>query len=132
MVLAYWGKNIDEARLATVLDTEYYGTVASNIRRLEQFGFSVTYKIGAHWTEVTDHLENSVPVIALVQTGDLPYWQENTAHVIVLVGIEGDTVFANDPAFAVSPQKISIDDFILAWSEIDYRYAAIQPTKGRK
>jgi hypothetical protein len=40
--------------------------------------------------------------------------------------------FVNDPAFPIAPHQVSIDDFRLAWSEIDYRYAAIQPTEKGK
>jgi predicted double-glycine peptidase len=127
MVLAFYGHTTaSEAKLAKLLGTQYFGTPAPNIRRLEQLGFSVTYESGA-LSIMKNHLDQNIPCLVFVQTGDLPYWEEDTAHVVVTVGIDETTVFVNDPAFKDTPKAVPVDDFLLAWSEFDYRYGIIQP-----
>jgi ABC-type bacteriocin/lantibiotic exporter with double-glycine peptidase domain len=126
MVLAFWQHFTSESKLANLLGTQSFGTPAPNIRRLEQSGFLITYESGA-LSIIESHLDKNIPSLVFVQTGDLPYWDENTAHVIVAIGMNETTIFVNDPAFKDAPQAIPIDDFLLAWSEFDYRYALIQP-----
>ena len=126
MVLAFWQVQATESELVDLLGTHYFGTPAPHIRRLEQLGFSVTYESGA-LNIVTNHLKNNRPCLVFVQTDDLPYWGENTAHVVVAIGIDETTIFVNDPACKDAPQAVPVDDFLLAWSEFDYRYAIIQP-----
>lgn len=126
MVLAFWQHKTNETELASLLGTNYFGTLAPNVRQLEQLDFSVTYESGA-LSIIKNHLDNKTPCLVFVQTGDLPYWGENTAHVVVAIGMDDTTIFVNDPAFKNAPQAIPIDYFLLAWSEFDYRYAVIQP-----
>ena len=65
------------------------------------------------------------PCIVFVRTGDLPYWSYATSHAVVVVGIDDDNVYLNDPYFEKAPQRVSHDEFLLAWSEFDYTYAVI-------
>jgi len=53
------------------------------------------------------------------------YWNEAVSHAIVVIGIDGETVYINDPAFAVAPQLIHLNEFIAAWTEKDFLYAVI-------
>jgi predicted double-glycine peptidase len=126
MVLAFWQHEASESELADLLGTRYFGTPAPNVHRLEQLGFSVTYESGS-LSILKTHLNENTPCLVFLRTGDLPYWDEDTSHVVVVIGIDETTVFVNDPAFKDAPQSIPIDDFLLAWSEFDYRYAIIQP-----
>jgi hypothetical protein len=126
MVLAFWQHEADETKLANLLGTRYFGTPAPNIHRLEQLEFLVTYESGS-LSAIKSHLDENVPCLVFVQTGVLPYWKDDTAHVIVTIGMDETTVFVNDPAVQEAPQAIPVDYFLLAWSEFDYRYAVIQP-----
>ncbi len=126
MVLAFWQHKANESALAQLLGTRYFGTPAPNIHRLEQLGFFVIYESGS-LSAIKRQLDKNIPCLVFVQTGILPYWEENTAHVIVVLGIDETTIFVNDPAFENAPQAIPIEYFLLAWSEFDYRYAVIQP-----
>jgi len=82
---------------------------------------------------VLDHLghletiiDDDQPVIVLVRTGELPYWQGvDTFHSVVIVGYDQMHVFVNDPYFGDAPQMVARADFLLAWLEMGYRYAAI-------
>ena len=50
-------------------------------------------------TRVRDALEGDIPPIIFVTTGELPYWDDDTAHAILLVGLDDMTALINDPAF---------------------------------
>jgi hypothetical protein len=62
-------------------------------------------------------------------TGDLPYWSANLRHAVLVVGYDDVAVYLNDPAYPVAPQSVGWGDFMLAWSEFDYRYALLEPAR---
>ena len=128
MVLEFFGYTISEAKLARRLGTQMFGTPAPHLYRLERLGFSVAYESIALVT-VRANLEAGIPCLVFVFTGDLPYWNENVAHVMVAVAIDDETIYVNDPAFDTAPQAIPLDYFLLAWSEFDHRCAVIRPKK---
>jgi ABC-type bacteriocin/lantibiotic exporter with double-glycine peptidase domain len=119
MVLEYFGHSLSEDELAHILGTKSYGTPAPNLYRLEKDGFSVIYGSGTLST-IRAYIQRGVPCLIFVQTGDLPYWHENTGHVIVAIGIDEENIIVNDPAFDEAPQVIPLDYFLLAWSEFDH------------
>jgi hypothetical protein len=43
----------------------------------------------------------------------------------VIDGYDDTHLHLNDPAFASAPQTVQLDEFMLAWSEMDYAYARI-------
>ena len=128
MVLEFFGHTLSEAQLARQLGTQEFGTPAPNLHRLDRLGFSVIYE-SVTLTTVQTTLAAGIPCLVFVFTGDLPYWNENTAHVMVVVGIDDEAIYVNDPAFDMAPQNIPIDYFLLAWSEFDHRCAIIRPKK---
>jgi ABC-type bacteriocin/lantibiotic exporter with double-glycine peptidase domain len=127
MVLAYWQHDSSEADLAHLLGTREFGTPAPNIHRLQKLGFSITYE-SVTLSLIKERLTNRIPPVAFVKTGDLPYWNENTAHALVVVGFDGVAIYVNDPAMIQAPQTVPVDYFLLAWSEFDHRYAVIEPS----
>ena len=48
-------------------------------------------------------------------------------HAVVVVGMEGNEVLINDPAFPIPAIRVSIGDFDLAWFEGMERYAVLVP-----
>ena len=125
MVLAYLGYSTSEVELARRLGTQPYGTPAPNLQRLESLGFLVTYE-SVTLTTLRANLAAGIPCLVFVRTGDLPYWNENTSHVLVAIGMDDETLHVNDPAFDDAPKTIPLDYFLLAWSEFDHRCATIQ------
>lgn len=125
MILEFLGHSHSESELARRLGTQSFGTPAPNLRRLEKMGFSVTYESGTLST-LRECFESGIPCLVFVQTGDLPYWEENTSHVLVAIGLDDENLTVNDPAFDTAPHAIPLDYFLLAWSEFDHRYAVIQ------
>ena len=126
MILAYFGREIDEWSLADLLRTRAIGTPADNIIRLESLGYKVTLGRGIEF-DLGRFLERRLPVIVFVKTQYLPYWDREDAHALVLVGRDASQVYVNDPAFNASPHAIPVDNLLLAWSEFDYKYAVIAP-----
>jgi len=124
MVLDYMGVLVSYERLLKLLRVQWFGAFAFNIRALEELGVDVIYKRGT-LAELREHLSNKHPPIALVATSELPYWNESTLHAVVVVGIDDQDIYLNDPGFPEAPVKVSHGDFGLAWLERDELYAAL-------
>jgi uncharacterized protein YvpB len=120
MVLDYFGRPLAYSRLTSLLGTRDFGTPAENIMRLEDLSIGVKVTLShADVGGVRRHLEAGRPVIAFVNTGDLPYWPEATDHALVIVGMDDDVFYVNDPYFDQAPQCISCTHFELAWLRFD-------------
>jgi ABC-type bacteriocin/lantibiotic exporter with double-glycine peptidase domain len=128
MVLHYWGVEKEQEELAQLFGVEpEVGVPAGRISRLKVFDMNVIYDEG-EWEVVDDCLTKSIPVIAAIQAGELSYWQgELFQHAVVVVGHDESYVWILDPATKTQPIVVPIDEFMLAWGEMDYRYAILQP-----
>jgi len=125
MVSAYWEQPLLQADVADWLDArEDIGAPAGRVRRLAQRGFHVIYRTGSV-LELQAWLAKGIPCILFVRTGELPYWNIDTPHAIVLAGIEGDNVSLFDPAMETAPIEATLGDLILAWAYTDYTYAIL-------
>ena len=126
MVAAYWKQPLYQADIARWLGTTPIGTPSSRIQKISRHGFDVVYQTGS-WAQLVEWLEQQVPCIVFVRTGELPYWAVDTPHAVVLAGIATESVFLFDPAFSEAPLEAPVDAFMLAWSYSDYTYAVISP-----
>lgn len=124
MILAYLGQQVDYSRLLNLVDVQGYGAPSSNIQRLTRLGVAVDFGPGT-LAELQQQLLRSRPCIVFIRTGELSTWSEDTGHAVVLVGMTQDAVLLNDPAFVQAPQRIPMDEFMLAWLDFDYDYAVI-------
>lgn len=108
-----------------LLQVDQLGTPFRNLHFLKSMGMTVIVKNGD--IEILRfYLERGLPALVHVDTGELrSYWDEQTEHAIVVVGITNDEIYLNDPAFATAPQVVSLAEFELAWLERDYLYAVI-------
>lgn len=100
------------------------GAPAFNVRNLERLGLHVEYR-QATLRVLHAHLEGGRPPIVFVRTGELPYWDTDVNHALVLTGMDGARVLVNDPFFAKAPISIPVGDFDLAWLEHNEMYAVI-------
>lgn len=72
-------------------------------------------------------LSQALPLIALVNTAELrSYWTTAAFHAVVIVGLDDEYVYVNDPYFADAPILVPRAEFLLAWLEQDYWYAVIR------
>lgn len=127
MVLDYRGLSIRYHLLVNLLQIKRsIGTPFSTIRELEKQRIRVTYKQHGTLQELYELLTNDLPCIVDVATEELPHWQQiSTRHVVVVVGMDSEYVYLNDPAFANAPVRVPIGDFDLAWLQRDERYAVL-------
>jgi hypothetical protein len=131
MVLAHLQQPVLESQISELFEAAETGTPASRILRVERWGSKVIYG-STTFEELRAWLTQDIPPIALVHTQFLDYWNENTPHAVVVVGIDGDRIYLNDPAFDTAPQIASLDGFLAAWIEMDEAAAIIRPGKPRR
>jgi len=124
MVAAYWEQPLLQADIANWLGTRGVGTPASRVQRLARRGFEVIYGTGS-LAELEAWITKKVPCILFVRTGELPYWQIDTPHAVVLAGLDADSAHLFDPAVETNPVTVSPSDLTLAWSHSDYTYAVL-------
>lgn len=127
MVLNFLSIQADQVELARQLGVKAgVGAPASRIVRLATDDIVIKYEVG-EWATVQPVLAQNVPLIAMIQAGELPHWRgESFQHAVIIIGYDATQVWLLDPA-VTSPDAImvSIDEFMLAWGEMDYRYAVI-------
>ena len=125
MIVDHLGRPTPYARLMELLKiTPDLGAPASNILRLSALNISVDYRSG----QIEDLIKlftQSIPCIVFLNTLHLSYWSEATSHAAIVVGIDEQHVYLNDPFFDTAPQRASILEFELAWDDMDNTYAVI-------
>jgi ABC-type bacteriocin/lantibiotic exporter with double-glycine peptidase domain len=124
MVLDYLGEPVAYDRLVTLLGIEEFGAPLGNLRRLTRLGLHVTYG-EANFSDLVHQLSLANPCVVAVSTAELPYWGQATDHAVVVVGLDDEAVYVNDPYFDDFPQRVPRDHFMLAWLERDHRLAVI-------
>jgi hypothetical protein len=92
MVLSYLGLERDEAGISQILATKKYGTPSFAIERLSDPDIEVIYQ---EWSvaELLARLDAGHPVIVLVRTIFLDYYQEDFAHAMVFCWRRSGTAF---------------------------------------
>ncbi len=126
MVLDYLQVPVRYERLLQVLRTMPIGTLFRNLHHLESaYGLSVTIDYGSP-EQLQAYLDTGLPVIVSLNTQMLSYWDyQEMIHAVVVIGIEGETIYLNDPAFPEAPQVIALAEFNLAWYEEKNLYGVI-------
>ncbi len=125
MLLLYLGLTINYDRLLKLLRVKTgIGAPVFNVQQLERLGVVVSYGQG-NLADIRNHLRNNQPCLTPVQTGELPYWDADTSHAVVVIGIDDHNIYLNDPAFPNAPIQVSLGDFDLAWLARDEYYAVL-------
>jgi hypothetical protein len=125
MVLNYLGLVVPYPRLVSVLGTRWFGTPFYNVQQLEQMGVVVSIE-HLFLDEISDYLEQNIPVLACVNTADLSYWSRAVDHVVVVIGIDESYVYVNDPSLAEGKFPIPVIEFELAQLNYDSLGATIR------
>lgn len=129
MVLAFWGIDQNQRKLAAQMQTiADGGTPVSRVNRLASHSLKVDHRSG-EINDLQSAIQRGIPPIALVLTGELPYWDVSTAHAVVVVGYDDSAVWVNDPGQIDHPIRISEGDFQLAWDEMVNRYVILEPKR---
>jgi ABC-type bacteriocin/lantibiotic exporter with double-glycine peptidase domain len=128
MVLEYLAVPIRYDRLLRLLRVEAAGASFFNLSALESLGLSILVAEGTMDT-LPYLLDLALPIVVSVDTAELSYWQQSARHALVIVGLDDQLVYANDPAFGKAPQAIPDHSFESAWLQRDYLYAVISLTE---
>jgi ABC-type bacteriocin/lantibiotic exporter with double-glycine peptidase domain len=128
MALNYSGYKINCRRLVQILQIRPgYGTPFPKIQTLTSIGIKVTYQQG-NQEELYRFLSQNKPCIVPVQTDQLPYWNQiSVGHAVVVVGMDRDSVYLNDPEFPKAPIQVPYGDFDLAWFELGEVFTILEP-----
>ena len=119
MVLRYLEIPFRYERLYKLLETERHGTVFSKLQNLRALHVSTQVQEG-DFAQIVEMLAVGLPVIVAVNTGELrSYWQSAVAHAVVIVGMDNEFVYINDPALDDGDKRVSLAEFDLAWLEMD-------------
>ncbi len=102
------------------------GAPASNINNLTDLGIAAIYRHAGTMEDLAKHINESIPCIAFVNTLHLSYWTEATRHAVVVVGLDAERIYLNDPFFDTAPQTVAKLEFMLAWDEMDNTYAILR------
>lgn len=130
MICNYLNVTVDYARLVRLLEIQQdVGVSFSKIHKLEKLGLTTIYRQGGTLQQLYDLLAAGWPVIISIQTKELPYWHGIASfHAVVLVGMDRDWVYLNDPDWPDGPIQAPIGDFDLAWLARGERFALLAPS----
>jgi ABC-type bacteriocin/lantibiotic exporter with double-glycine peptidase domain len=129
IVLQHLHISITYRRLLRLLEVAQSGSYFSKLKKLEPvLGLSVELGQGTDdLDELYAPLNEALPIIVLVDTAELrSYWNVAAFHAVVVVGLDEEFVYVNDPYFSTAPLQVPRDEFALAWLERDYWYALIR------
>ena len=127
MVLAHLQNPVLENNVSDLFGSTEIGTPSSRVLRLINWGYEVVYR-SSTLEELQTWYKEGIPVMAFVHTQFLDYWQKNTPHAVVIVGLDDQHIYLYDPAFQTAPQICTLDGFLAGWIEMDEVVAVITPT----
>ena len=119
MILTFWKAEHTERELRVLFKTRMGGTSPAQVMlELPRLGFSAAVWRGS-LEALRSFVAQGTPCIVSLWTGELTYWAEETMHTVVVVGMDEDTLWVNDPSVPDAPQQIPGDEFAVAWSLAD-------------
>jgi ABC-type bacteriocin/lantibiotic exporter with double-glycine peptidase domain len=127
MALAYLGITRSQQDIGRTLKVRReFGVPASQVVALQTREIAVQYHVEGTLTDLRNWLAEQVPLIVFIQAGELPHWTgRRFQHAVLVTGMDNETVLLHDPALAEGPTSVPISDFLLAWDEMDHRFAVI-------
>jgi ABC-type bacteriocin/lantibiotic exporter with double-glycine peptidase domain len=130
MALNYLEISQSQEALAKKMNTTLnVGTLRSNIKKLASRHINVTYSEGT-LADIRSWLDQEIPVIVFVEANELPVWRgQDFKHAVVVVSLDDKTIYLMDPALESGPTPTPLDDFQLAWDEMDNYYATLTRMK---
>jgi hypothetical protein len=125
MVLGYWRRAVTPSALAAEVfhpALDIYGVWPAAIRAAAARGLAGYLLRFPDWATARWCLEHSIPIVASVRyaAGELSgaAIAATAGHLLVLVGMDGDTVLVNDPAAptaAAVPRRYPAEEFGRVW-----------------
>jgi ABC-type bacteriocin/lantibiotic exporter with double-glycine peptidase domain len=133
MLLDYHGIiGVCEAELRRILKTKPKGTHLINLLFLkDEKRWSLDVQLsGSTPAELFTTISHAqIPVIVFVDTAFLPYWDESTTHVVLVVGYDEESVIINDPFFDAEEIRVPSGHFFQAWGVNGYYMVVIKKSE---
>jgi ABC-type bacteriocin/lantibiotic exporter with double-glycine peptidase domain len=124
MVMGNLGITVSQNELNRLLELTPAGVPTPRLLRLERYGVQATIQRGDQ-NDLLEAIDPGAPPILFVCTGQLSYWDIDTQHALLVSGYDGPDLLLNDPAFPDAPQRVHIDELMLAWDEFDNTHTLI-------
>jgi ABC-type bacteriocin/lantibiotic exporter with double-glycine peptidase domain len=124
MVLATFGFDYSEAKLAQILGSYEFGTPASRVTRLSKLGYRAEYRRFS-LEELQAQLQNHLFPIVFLDAQFLPWADFDGFHAVVLAEITATDVALFDPAQDQAPSRLLMNGFLAAWEGFNYFAALI-------
>lgn len=105
------------------------GTQFSNIRALSRYGIDIKVAIwqGSETLKQMLTVPSSFVVTAILTNAQLPGWGDLvTQHVVLLTTVDSLSVTYHDPYLPNGPVQAALDEFLLAWSDMDEMVAHLR------
>ena len=67
-------------------------------------------------SELRQLIEQGVPVIVLIWTEPLAYWNDACMHAVIVTGFDAEVILVQDAAFSDYPIRIPVDQFEIGWA----------------
>lgn len=127
MVCAYLGIRVNYRRLVRTLRIQTgVGAPLSHIEKLNGRQIKGLFQRNGTLKKLYQLLESGWPTIVGVQTREFPHWNHRPSrHAVVVIGMDSQCVYINDPEMPDAPTPVSIGDFDLAWFEQNECYAVL-------
>ena len=129
MVCAYLAIKTNYRRLVRALRIQDgIGAPLPNIEKLDGRRITVIFRRNGTLEALYEFLNKGWPTIVGVQTGEFPHWDHvPSLHAVVVVGMDSENVYINDPEMPKGPTPVSIGNFDLAWLAQNECYAILTP-----
>ncbi len=125
MALQYLDISSKQRQLNRLFELGEIGAQFSRLERLTRYGVKVSIQAGDE-DELKQAIDRGIPPILFVRTNQLTtYWSADVRHALLVIGYDDTHLYLNDPAFPDAPQRVPLDEVMLAWLEFDYAYALI-------
>lgn len=115
IICAHLGVEISEAQLRRLMKTKPSGTSPANVAHLSSLGFRVRF-FSSSLSELRQLIEQGVPVIVLIWTEPLAYWNDACMHAVIVTGFDAEVILVQDAAFSDYPIRIPVDQFEIGWA----------------
>lgn len=122
-VLTYYGTDTFLDTLVNMTNTTENGTPPEGIAQAAQdFGFTADLKENMTLKELQENINQGIPTIVLCQAwGDntTGNWTNHTGdgHYLVVIGMDEENIYVEDPAILGSKGYIPIQEFLDRWHE---------------
>ncbi|MEM7028524.1 MAG: cysteine peptidase family C39 domain-containing protein [Chloroflexota bacterium] len=122
MVLAYYGRPSEIDRLITLFDGVSDNTMVAQVMQLKKWGYGVSAG-PTDIEQIQSWLRHSIPPIVALGNGAMS--EKESPQMVVLVGLDQQNAYLNDPRLKDHPHSMSLSDFTMAWNAAGQMGAAV-------